>query len=109
MPVSKPSESSKRTADTQEGAESLSFEQAVERIELIIDRIESGESGLERSLVELEEGTKLLQHCREILAKAEQKVIELMPDGDSPSGLSTSRTRSGLGRNRAESPEDAPL
>ncbi len=109
VPVSKPSKSSKRATETQDSAESLSFEQAVERVEVIIDRIESGESGLERSLVELEEGTRLLQRCREILAKAEQKVIELMPDGGSAPGVSGSRPRSSPGRNRAESPEEPPF
>lgn len=83
----------------------LSFEQAVERLEQIIDRIESGEAGLERSLVEFEEGTNLLRHCREILAKAEQKVVELTPD----SAGAGSRARPGSGRQRDDSAEEAPF
>ncbi len=67
-------------------AESLSFEQAVERLEEIIDRIESGEVGLERSLVEFEEGTRLLRRCREILARAEQRVEELAPELEAGGG-----------------------
>lgn len=52
----------------------------MERLEAIIDRIESGDIGLEQSLSEYEQGVKLLRRCREILAQAEQKVIELTPE-----------------------------
>lgn len=53
---------------------SLTFEQAMERIEAIIDRIESGRAGLEESIREYEAGAGLLRRCREILAAAEQRV-----------------------------------
>jgi len=55
----------------------LRFEQAVERLEAIVDRIESGEIGLEQSLAEYEAGIKLLAHCRGILEQAESRLIEL--------------------------------
>ncbi|MBL8745461.1 MAG: exodeoxyribonuclease VII small subunit [Phycisphaerae bacterium] len=58
---------------------SLTFEQAVEQLESIIDRIESGEIGLEDSLKQYERGTRLRDHCREILARTEQRVTELTP------------------------------
>lgn len=58
-------------------AENLTFEQAVERLEAIIRRIESGEIGLEQSIREYEHGVSLLRRCRAILEQAEQRVEEL--------------------------------
>jgi exodeoxyribonuclease VII small subunit len=103
--VSKQPPSRKRAGKSEDSAEGLSFEQAVERLEEIIDRIESGEAGLERSLVEFEEGTRLLRHCREILAKAEQKVVELTPDGNAAGP----KPRPSPPRGRDEDPEEAPF
>ncbi len=62
-------------------ASSLSFEQAVERLELIITQIESGEIGLERAVAEYERGAALIARCRSILDQAEQKVAELSVPG----------------------------
>ncbi len=62
----------------------LSFESAMEALEAITDKIESGEIGLEQSLTEYERGMKLIARCREILDRAEQRVAELtMPPGNS--------------------------
>jgi|SRR5690606_33939690 len=58
-------------------AENLTFERAVERLEAIIGRIESGEIGLEQSIREYEHGVALLKRCRAILEQAEQRVEEL--------------------------------
>lgn len=54
-----------------------SFEQAIAQVEGIIDRIESGELGLEESIAEYERGIALLARCRTVLAQAEQRVEEL--------------------------------
>ena len=59
------------------------FETAVEELEKILTLIESGELGLEETLVKYERGNFLIQHCREVLNSAE-KQIELIskgPDG----------------------------
>jgi exodeoxyribonuclease VII small subunit len=66
--------------DFREQVKSLSFEQAVEQLEQIIDRIEGGQIGLEQSLVEYERGIALREHCRTILAQAEQRVTEIAPE-----------------------------
>ena len=68
----------KSTADSS----GLSYEKAVEELELLIDRIESGEVGLEQSLVEYERGMVLLKRCRAIISRAEQRLEELTPDED---------------------------
>lgn len=77
--MSKAPKSSKAGGEKETEFAELSYEQAVERLEGIIDRIESGEAGLEQSLVEYEKGMALLARCREILARAEQRIIELNP------------------------------
>jgi exodeoxyribonuclease VII small subunit len=64
------------------------FEQAVQALEKIIERIESGEIGLEQSITEYERGVALIKRCREVLDRAEQRVEELtgqMQAGSPPS------------------------
>jgi exodeoxyribonuclease VII small subunit len=60
--------------------ESLSFEQAVAELAAIIERIESGQAGLEDSLEQYERGMKLIGQCRATLTAAEQKIAELGVD-----------------------------
>jgi len=55
----------------------LSFEQAMERLESIVDRVERGEIGLEDALKEYETGMTLIKRCKDVLAKAQQRVEEL--------------------------------
>jgi len=62
--------------------EPVKFEAAVEQLEAIIDRIESGEVGLEDCLAQYERGMALIKQCRSILSKAEQKITELSPAAD---------------------------
>lgn len=59
----------------------LSYEKAVERLEEIVARIESGEVGLEDSIALYEEGVALGRHCREVLTKAQQRIEELSREG----------------------------
>ncbi len=60
--------------------EKLRYEEAVERLESLIERIESGEIGLEESLTQYEAGMALIRRCRVILTQAEQKIAELTID-----------------------------
>ncbi len=61
-----------------------SFEQAVDQLETLIARIESGEIGLEESLRHYEDGTRLIQRCRGILDTAESRIAQLTagPSGE---------------------------
>jgi exodeoxyribonuclease VII small subunit len=70
-----------------------SFEHLLGDLEAIIERIESGEIGLERSIGEYERGVQLIRRCREILSSAEQKVEELSR-ALSPGGPSQTDERS---------------
>jgi exodeoxyribonuclease VII small subunit len=53
------------------------FDEALEQVEQIIARIESGEIGLEKSIAEYERGAALIRACRETLQRAEQRIKDL--------------------------------
>lgn len=55
----------------------LAFDEALAQVEAIVERIESGQIGLEQSLDEYERGVALIRRCRALLASAEQRVEEL--------------------------------
>jgi exodeoxyribonuclease VII small subunit len=57
-----------------------SFEEAVERIESLIEDIETGRVGLDQSLKAFEEGMALIRACRSRIERAEQRVAELLED-----------------------------
>lgn len=57
----------------------LSYEQAAERLEAILDDIESGEIGLEDAVNAYRLGTALQAHCQSLLDRAEQHIRELTP------------------------------
>ena len=56
------------------------FEDAIEQLESIIEKVESGQIGLEESLLQYERGMKLIKQCRQILDAAEQRIEELGVD-----------------------------
>ncbi|MEY2561305.1 MAG: exodeoxyribonuclease small subunit [Verrucomicrobiota bacterium] len=52
----------------------LNFENAMARLEEIVEQMESGKMMLEELIVRYEEGMKLVKICQERLAKAEQRI-----------------------------------
>ena len=58
----------------------LSIEVSLERLELILSKMESGEVSLEKSLVLFEEGMNLIMECQDDLKKAEQRIEHLIDD-----------------------------
>src|SRR5919199_221424 len=52
----------------------LNFETAMDRLEKIVEQMESGELPLEDLIVRYEEGMNLVKICHERLASAEQKI-----------------------------------
>src|ERR1700745_1290308 len=56
----------------------LNFEGAMDRLEKIVEQMESGKLPLEDLIVRYEEGMNLVKVCQERLAIAEQK-IEIIP------------------------------
>ena len=59
---------SKQKTDT------TSFEEALNELEALVERMESGDLTLEESLAAFEQGISLTRHCQEALQVAEQKV-----------------------------------
>ena len=87
----------------------LTFEEALEQVESIIERIESGQIGLERSIDEYERGVAMIRRCREVLARAEQRVQDLTAQmmGDTGARPAASPTPGApeQGNGRAAEPE----
>src|ERR1700719_5392122 len=52
----------------------LNFEKAMDRLEEIVEQMESGKMMLEELIVRYEEGMKLVKVCQERLASAEQRI-----------------------------------
>ena len=61
----------------------VDFEKSLDELEVLVDRMEQGESSLEDSLKDFERGIELTRHCQTALAEAEQKVqILLQKNGE---------------------------
>ena len=58
-------------------AKSLPFEEALKKLEGIVEAMESDELPLEALLAQYEEGTRLVKICQEKLAEAELKIQQL--------------------------------
>ena len=58
-------------------AASLPFEEALKKLESIVEAMESEELPLENLLAKYEEGTRLAKICQEKLAEAELKIQQL--------------------------------
>ncbi len=70
--MSKPMPESKITLDPK-----LSYEDARDQLQEIIERIETGQIGLEQSMAQYERGAALYQHCKRIQDQVEQKFADL--------------------------------
>lgn len=69
-----------------EADQAFSFEEGMERVEEIIEQIESGEIGLEESIEAFEKASAVLARCEQVLERARQRVIELTPDPEGKKG-----------------------
>ncbi len=67
----------------------MKFEEAVGRLEAIVQRLEAGTDDLEAQLKLFEEGVALSRNCEEILSHAEGRIEELLGDatGEIPEDL----------------------
>ncbi len=78
--------------------EQLSYEQAFERLEKILELMNSGKVSLEESLKLYEEAEKLMNFCSNALSSAERKIEQLV------------KNRSGdLALDAKEEPKTEPL
>ena len=56
----------------------MDFEKKLDRLEEIVEKMESGELSLEESLKNFEEGVKISKECHQQINEAEQKVKVLL-------------------------------
>ncbi|MCH2184726.1 exodeoxyribonuclease VII small subunit [Myxococcota bacterium] len=64
----------------------MSFEEALEALEGVVDKLEDGELPLEQALVEFEKGVALTRRCGEELDSAERR-IEVLIEESGASGV----------------------
>lgn len=63
--------------------QNVTFEQAIEQLQGIVKKLESGDISLEDSLKQFEEGVKLSRYCQTYLTQAEKKIeILVQSKGD---------------------------
>lgn len=65
-----------------ETAEKVSFEQAMQRLEAIVGRLEQGDLALDQALSTFEEGVSLVKRCQKELADAELRVEKILADSN---------------------------
>jgi exodeoxyribonuclease VII small subunit len=65
----------------------VKFEQAMARLETIVEELERGELPLDESLKIFEEGIRLSKTCLKMLSEAERKVEILVQDRDGKKSL----------------------
>jgi len=63
-------------------SEALSFEEALTRLEAVVDELEDGELQLDASLRIFEEGVRLSRECATQLDAAEERIEVLTRDGE---------------------------
>lgn len=61
-----------------------SFEQALTKLEKIVENVEQGQIGLEESIEQYAQGMQLIKHCRDILDQAEKRIETIQKDAQSP-------------------------
>ncbi len=69
--------------------EQLSFEEALEELERIVDELESGEIDLEEMLDRFERAMQLREYCARLLTEAETKVEQLVNERGETEPFST--------------------
>lgn len=60
----------------------MNFEQALDELETIVESLEQGNVPLDQSIAHYERGEALRNHCRKLLAAAEDKVEKIRLDMD---------------------------
>lgn len=77
-----PSQSAGADPVATSAAAPVDFEQSLEALEALVERLEGGELPLEQALAAFEEGVRLTRACQRALHSAEQKVAMLTSDAN---------------------------
>ena len=77
-------------SETEKEIAKLSFEEALDQLEAIVESLEQGNVPLDKSIAHYERGEALRNHCRRLLSAAEDRVEKIRldaagkPDGTEP-------------------------
>ena len=75
------------SASVADDLSTLSFEDALKRLETIVQRLESGDASLDESIELYTEGDKLKKQCEARLKSAQEKIDKIVLGADgSPAG-----------------------
>lgn len=69
-------------ASGEDGDSALSFEEALQKLEGLVDRLERGDLPLEEALLAFEQGVALTRRCAGQLDEAERRIEVLTREGD---------------------------
>ena len=72
----------KKVSPDADNSNEPTFEEALQRLESIVDRLEEGDLELETALADFEEGVKLTRRCASQLEDAERRVEVLVREGE---------------------------
>jgi exodeoxyribonuclease VII small subunit len=62
--------------------DTANFEESLQKLEKIIEKLEDGDISLEESVKSFEKGIGLVKECQKQLSQAELKVKKLLDNGD---------------------------
>lgn len=65
---------------TKNASQTPDFEAALQELETIVERMETGNQTLEESLKDFERGMQLSKQCQASLKQAQQRIDKLLPD-----------------------------
>ena len=65
----------------------LSFEDTIKELTGIVSKIEQGQISLENSIQQYERGMTLIKHCRQILSKAEQRIVKISEENQTENSV----------------------
>ena len=67
-------------ADENKDIKDMTFEQALDQLESIVESLEQGNVPLDQSIAHYERGEALRNHCRKLLSAAEDRVEKIRLD-----------------------------
>ncbi|MEM9278061.1 MAG: exodeoxyribonuclease VII small subunit [Pseudomonadota bacterium] len=67
-------------ADANKEIDGMTFEQALDELEKIVESLEQGNVPLDQSIAHYERGEALRNHCRKLLSAAEDRVEKIRLD-----------------------------
>lgn len=71
----------KQETEIAEDIQAMSFEQALQELEDIVDRLETGDVALEHSIEIYQRGSQLRAHCEAKLKSAQARIEKITGDG----------------------------